>query len=195
MGTRVLLSGLDSLYRNQEWNNKNFKIASAHVMGAAVDNEEIAKSPSYIISDPSALLDVDEWYDPYGIKLGYGTVIEAEVVKFYNLFNREDNSLEAPILYKFYEQDDALGLQGSSSAILPISNYEEIDVEDQIPLIEDADGDGKCDLPMSTPFGPICTIEDIGDNHFGYIGFRDKDGAWVDDGAMNVVIDNWNSLQ
>jgi hypothetical protein len=43
MGTRVLLSGLDSLYRNQEWNNKNFKIASAHVMGAAVDNEEIAK--------------------------------------------------------------------------------------------------------------------------------------------------------
>jgi hypothetical protein len=195
MGSRVLLSGLDSLYRNQEWNNKNFKIASAHVMGAALDNEEIAKSPSYIISDPSALLDVDEWYDAYGIKLGYGTAIEAEVVKFYNLFNREYNSLEAPILYKFYEQDDALGLQGSSSAILPISNYEEIDVEDQIALIEDADGDGKCDLPMSTPFGLICTIEDIGDNHFGYIGFRDKDGAWVDDGAMNVVIDNWNSLQ
>jgi hypothetical protein len=70
MGTRVLLSGLDSLYRNQEWNNKNFKIASAHVMGAAVDNEEIAKSPSYIINDPSALLDVDEWYDAYGIKSG-----------------------------------------------------------------------------------------------------------------------------
>jgi hypothetical protein len=62
-------------------------------------------------------------------------------------------------------------------------------------LIEDANGDGKCDLPMSTPFGLICIIEDIGDNHFGYIGYRDKNGAWVDDGAMNVVIDNWNSQQ
>jgi hypothetical protein len=195
MGTRVLLSGLDSLYRNQEWNNKNLKIASAHVMGAAVDNEEIAKNPSYIINDPFALLDVDEWYDAYGIKSGYGNAIEAEVVKFYNLFNREDNSLEALTLYKFYEQDEALGLQGSQSGILPVSNYEDIDVEDQIKLIEDANGDGNCDLPISTPFGIRCTIKDIGDNHFGYVGFRDANGAWIDDGAMNVVIDNWNSQQ
>jgi hypothetical protein len=63
MGTRVLLSGLDSLYRNQEWNNKNLKIASAHVMGAAADDEEIAKSPSYIINNPSEILDLGEWYD------------------------------------------------------------------------------------------------------------------------------------
>jgi hypothetical protein len=41
----------------------------------------------------------------------------------------------------------------------------------------------------------ICTIDDIGDNHFGYVGFRDANGAWIDDGAMNVVIDNWNSQQ
>jgi hypothetical protein len=193
MGTRVLLSGLDSLYKNQEWNNNNFKIASAHAMGAAVDNEEIANSPSYIINNPSALLDIDEWYDAYGIKSAYGDAIEAEVFKFYNLFNREDNSLEAPRLYKFYEQDDALGLQGAPSVTPPTLNYEDIDVEDQIAFIEDADGDGNCDLPISTPFGLVCTIEDIGDNHFGYVGFRDTNGAWIDDGAMNIVIDNWNN--
>jgi hypothetical protein len=72
-------------------------------------------------------------------------------VRFYNLFNREDNSLEAPTLHKFYEQDEALGLQGSPSGILPVSNYEDRDVEDEIKLIEDADDDGNCDLPISTP--------------------------------------------
>jgi hypothetical protein len=193
MGTRVLLSGLDGLYKNQGWNNKNFKIVSAHVMGAAVDNEEIANSPSYIINNPSVMLDVDEWYDAYGIKSAYGNAIEAEVVKFYNLFNREDNSLEAPRLYKFYEQDDALGLQEAPGDIPSVLNYEDIDVEDQIAFIEDADGDGDCDLPISTPFGLVCTIEDIGDNHFGYVGFRDTNGALIDDGAMNVVTDKWNN--
>jgi hypothetical protein len=72
-------------------------------------------------------------------------------------------------------------------------NYEDIDVEDQIAFIKDADGDGACDLPISTPFGPVCTIEDIGDNHFGYVGFRDTNGTWADDGAMNVVIANWKN--
>jgi hypothetical protein len=121
--------------------------------------------------------------------------IQAEVVKFYNLFNREDNSLEDTRLYKFYEQDDALGLQGSPSGILPILNYEDIDVEGQIAFIKDADGDGNCDLPISTPFGLRCTINDIGDNHFGYIGYRDTNGTLVDDGAMNIVVDNWNIQQ
>jgi hypothetical protein len=50
-------------------------------MGAAVDNEEIANSPSYIINDPSVLLNVDEWYDACGIKLSYGNAIESEAVK------------------------------------------------------------------------------------------------------------------
>src|SRR5829696_5286434 len=73
MGARVALSVLESLYKNQAWNDKNFKIESVHLMGAAVDDEEIAKSPSYIIENPLLLLDTNEWYDAYGIKSAYGS--------------------------------------------------------------------------------------------------------------------------
>ncbi|HKG88775.1 MAG TPA: alpha/beta hydrolase [Nitrososphaeraceae archaeon] len=114
MGARVALSTLESLY-----NNKNFKIASVHLMGAAVDDEEVAKTHSYITKDPSVLLDINEWYDAYGIKSAYGNAIEKEVAKFYNLFNPQDNALQLPTLYPFFEQDDALGLLGSQSNIQP----------------------------------------------------------------------------
>jgi hypothetical protein len=185
MGARVVLSTLESLYKNQDWNNKNFKIASVHLMGAAVDNEEVAKSPSYVNKEPSVLFDINEWYDAYGIKSAYGNAIEKEVVKFYNLFNPQDNALQLPTLYSLYEQDDALGLLGSQSDIQPISKYLDINVQDEIPFITDANGDGKCDIPDL--FG--CTIENIGDNHFGYVGFE-KNGVLIDDGAMNIVVND-----
>ena len=38
-----------------------------------------------------------------------------------------------------------------------------------------------------------CTIVDIGDNHFGYVGFENRNGVLIDDGAMNVVVDNWRN--
>lgn len=195
MGARVALSSLESLYKSQGWNNKNFKIASVHLMGAAVDNEEVSKSPSYIINHPSALLDVSEWYDAFGIKSAYGNAMEEEVVKFYNLFNPKDNALEAPTLYRFYEQDNALGLKGAQSVLPAISNYMDKDVQNEIKFIEDANGNGDCDLLIKTLFGRLCTIEDIGDNHFGYVGFRDVNGALIDDGAMNVVVNDWNNQQ
>src|SRR3712207_6521053 len=37
LGARVILSTLDSLNKNPTWNNNNSKIASVHLMGAAVD--------------------------------------------------------------------------------------------------------------------------------------------------------------
>jgi hypothetical protein len=61
MGARVALSALESLYKNQDWNNKNFKLKSVHLMGAAVDNEEVAKSPSYVIDIPFKLVNFKEW--------------------------------------------------------------------------------------------------------------------------------------
>jgi hypothetical protein len=200
MGARVALSSLENLHMNQQWNDKNFKITTIHLMGAAVDDEEVAQSPSYIIDNPSALLDINEWYDAYGIKSAYGNAIEEEVVKFYNLFDPQDNALQLPTLYGFYEQDSALGLQGAQSDILPISNYLDVDVQDEIAFIKDANGDGKlkinneaCDLPIVGLFGRVCTIEDIGDNHFGYVGFKDTSGALIDDGAMNIVVNKWNN--
>ena len=195
MGARVVLSSLESLYKNQDWNNKNFKIASVHLMGAAVDNEEVAKSPLYIIDKPSMLLDLNEWYDAYGIKSAYGNAIEKEVVKFYNLFNPQDNALQTSTLYPFFEQDKALGLQGAQRDILdiePISNYLDIDVQNEIPFITDANGDGNCDLRDA--FG--CTIDNVGDNHFGYVGFRSAvNDMLIDDGAMNIVVNNWKNPQ
>ncbi len=190
MGARVVLSTLESLYKNQDWNNKNFKIASVHLMGAAVDDEEVAKSPSYIINSPSVLIDLNEWYDAYGIKSAYGNAIEKEVVKFYNLFNPQDNALQTLTLYPFFEQDDALGILGPQSDIQPISNYLDINVQNQIPFIRDANGDGNCDLRNAF----VCTIDNVGDNHFGYVGFRSAvNGMLIDDGAMNIVVNNWKN--
>jgi len=197
LGARVVLSSLESLYKNQQWNNRNFKIASVHLMGAAVDDEEVANSPSYIIDNPSLFFDRNELYDPYGIKSAYGNAIEKEVVNFYNLFNPQDNALQRPV-YPSFELDDALGLEGAQSDMQPISNYLDINVQNEIPVFTDANGDGRfggCDLLNS--FGG-CTIDNVGDNHFGYVGFRFPSsgpvlGTLRNNGAMNIVVDNWNN--
>ena len=66
-------------------------------------------------------------------------------------------------------------------------NYLDINVQNEIAFITDANGDGKCDLPDL--FG--CTIDNVGDNHFGYVGFE-KNGVLIDDGAMNIVVEDWS---
>jgi hypothetical protein len=188
LGARVVLSTLDSIDRNQTWNNNNYTIKSVHFVGAAVDDEEISKNPA---DTGDSLLDDGQVS---------GEAIERQVTNFYNLFDREDNLLEPrfnpPVYYPFFEGDLALGYEGRqpgmSSTAIP-SNYHDIDVENEIPNLNDADGDGNCDLP--NPFIPnVCTIAGIGDNHIGYLGFRDPvmDNL-QDDGAMNVVIGNWRS--
>ena len=81
LGARAVLGSLDSLNTNQVWNNNNFQIASVHLMGAAVDDDEVSKDASDVIS-----LD--------GIESAYGKVIEEEVSEFYNLVNHQDDALE-----------------------------------------------------------------------------------------------------
>jgi hypothetical protein len=71
------------------------------------------------------------------------------------------------------------------------SNYADINVQSQLIAINDADPIEGCD------FG-ICELglqTSVGDNHAGYIGFRNLDDTDIlaDDGAMNVVVDNWHS--
>ena len=69
----------------------------------------------------------------------------------------------------------------------------ELDVQMVIGCYQrDANGDNKCDLP--NPFIPnYCTIAVIGDNHLGYVGFVSpmNGNNLIDDGAMNIVVDNW----
>lgn len=108
LGTRVILSTLDGLHKTLIWRNEGFKILSVHLMGAAVDDEEVSKNPSDITGDTS-------------IKSAYGDAIQGEVIRFYNLYNPEDNMLQpTPFspdnliyeVYPFFEDDLALGQAG-----------------------------------------------------------------------------------
>jgi hypothetical protein len=99
-------------------------------------------------------------------------------------------------LYPYYEGggETALGLNGAEQGISLPRNYQDIDVTKEISLLNDANGDNKCDLP--NPFIPnFCTIAAIGDNHLGYVGFvssiNSNSNHLVDDGAINIVVDNW----
>jgi Alpha/beta hydrolase of unknown function (DUF900) len=196
LGSRVILSSLDSLHNNSTWNNNNFKIESVHLMAAAVDNEEVSKNQLDILNDPT------NWGT---VKMtAYGEAIDEEVVDFYNLYNTEDNTLEPNPFYPFYpyqiypsyEGDWALGQSGHQTIPYDISsslptNYIQINVQNEIPPICDVDGDKHPDFPLEENM-----VIKMGDNHGGYFGFRDaaNNTRLVDNGAINVVVDNWKNL-
>lgn len=192
LGARVVLSTLENLHANQLWNNNNFKIESVHLLGAALDNEEVSTKIVDIVSDPNNMNDVVK-------KFAYGNAIQEEVNFFYNLYSTEDEIYQpkpASVTYPSLEKDRALGLTGyqkfsynipSSSLSLP-TNYVEINVRDEIPPICDSDADGNSELPIQ-----IGQIIKRGDNHGGYIGFRSTENKTIleDDGAINIIVNNW----
>ena len=206
LGARVVLSSLDTLNKDQTWNSNNYKITSVHLMGAAVDDDEVSKNAVDVTNSD-------------GIKGPYGKAIEEEVIKFYNLVNSEDDALEPgliypsffggllfdcfnyaedqPVYYPCFEQDFALGQTGKDSAIddrdVP-KNYLDEDIKQKIRNIIDADTDGKCDLMYQRvwfPFNFVCTISQTGDNHLGYAGFRGSPNSLIDNGAMNIIADRF----
>lgn len=194
LGSRVILSSLDSLLKDGTLNKTNTPIASVHLMGAAVDNEEVTKDPRYILNDKT------NWGT---VKSDYGKDIEEEVLNFSVLFSPEDNLFQpnenpAFEIYPSFEGDSALGQSGnqtwpwSINSSLP-ANYHQINVQEEIPINNDADGDGKCDL--INPLNHDCLIKNKGDNHRGYLGFRNSNLTdsmkLVDDGAMNIVVSSW----
>jgi hypothetical protein len=164
-------------------------------MGAAVDNEEVSKRASDTGDSP---------YDDHEV---YGRAIERQVVKTYNLFNPEDNILQPQrspyTYYPVYEKDNALGNNGAQPRISIPANYTDRNVQDQIPEnpdidMTDANGDYGCDLPewIFVPVFPYwiltCRIDSVGDNHMGYMGFRDAiTKTLVDDGAIDIVVRDW----
>lgn len=106
MGARVILNALESLHNNSEWNSKNWKVTSVHLLGAAVDNEEVSKNG------------------------GFGNAIEDEAGEFYNKFNYEDNVLSR--YYWLEEGDQALGENGAEKGIPLPKNYHEEDVTNDV---------------------------------------------------------------
>jgi hypothetical protein len=173
----------------------NFIIESVDLLGAAVDDEEVSNTTQDV------LIDQTNWGSP---KSDYGHAIETEVKNFTNYFSSEDYMLE-PIpeksyfpyqVYPSFEADRALGQSGYQRVPINITkslpdNYNEINVQDQLPLNIDADGDRECDFGI--PGTNICFITETGDNHRGYLGYRNPDdnSTIIDNGATNIVVDNW----
>jgi hypothetical protein len=166
---------------------------SVHLLGAAVDNEEISKDPLYIVNNVSIVNDTLEWYDIYGIKSSYGKVIEQEAGKFYNLFSPRDRELLKD--YNEHEHDNALGLNGAQANITKPSNYKEINVQNKIPPFCDSNADNMPDGKYTK--GEFIEGENVtrGESHYGYFGFRNPadNKTIIDDGAMNTVVRDWNS--
>jgi pimeloyl-ACP methyl ester carboxylesterase len=187
LGARIVLSSLDSLHENQTWNNNNFNIKSTDLLGAAVDDEEVSTNPDDILIDPT------NFGTP---KSAYGQAIQAVVTNFTNFFSSKDNTLEPNLekpIYPFFETDLALGQSGYQKIPYKIKlpgNYNENDVKDELVAYCDADGDHKIDFPFVD--GQIITT---GDNHRGYLGYRNvNDNSTIsDDGAIDIVVDNWNN--
>jgi hypothetical protein len=196
LGSRIALSSLDALHANQEWNNNNFTIASVNLLGAAVDNEEVSKNPWDIVKDATNdetykninIFAMEEPITLKGVKTAFGEAIEDEVRNFSNLYSSKDDSLEW--FYPIMEGNDtALGQTGAQYGISLPSNYKERDVKNNITALCDADGRGSCNFPYNIVLGAIA---DVGDNHFGYVGFRDTNGTLKNNGAMDVVVEDWN---
>lgn len=202
LGSRVILSTLDNLAENENWNGK---LTSVNLMGAAVDNEEVSKNHDDVI-------------DSRGIKSAYGTPIENVVLKFYNLVNTEDDVLEPgsiqywwwtpvpfysaynydedqPVYYPYFEQDLSLGQDGIQSDIPQIDrprNYIDIpDIDRELINFPNANGDVNCDL--INPLNGKCTITGRGDNHLGYAGFVDESKRLIDNGTMDAIVTGWRT--
>lgn len=198
LGSRVILSALQSLDNNNEWTSNGFDISAVNLLGGAVDNYEVLQS-------------MDDSLNESEIKRYYGDAINNQVQNFYNMYNPEDDVLEKkyywtsewaePIYYPFYEGGNfAIGQNplDESTPGMP-DNYENVNVEENLIVKIDADNDGLtlggsgCDLPNYLPWRTSpCTIHGLGDNHLGYIGFRDSDDSLLNDGAIDEVLVTWN---
>jgi hypothetical protein len=158
LGAEVVDSTLVSLDNNTNWKSK---IASVHLLAAAINNQLIAKNTAF------------------------GNATEHVVDKFYNFYNPEDDGLE---VNQLIENHNPLGLVGAPNGTALPLNYNDTNVAYEIPPISDADGDGN----VEECFEDIKPVRLWGDNHCGYIGFRQPfEDSLIDDGAMNIVVRDW----
>ncbi len=174
LGSRVTFSAINSLFNEPLL---NFRISSIHLLGAAIDDEQVSIDASDCISNQPQLS-------------CSGKPIEKVVEKFYNLYNPEDNLLQRS--YPEAEPDSALGLKGSESGIrTPAENYySEYNVRYEIPpYLYDADANYLWDC-LEFDLSPTW-----GDNHCGYMGYRNPSNynTIINDGAMDLLVNDWKN--
>jgi hypothetical protein len=215
LGSRVILSAMQALHDDGIMNENisaagNKKIKSVHLLGAAVNAEQISLNQSDCTHNVPAL------------KCS-GVAIVSESDHFYNLYNPEDNMLgpedvtlpsclfclcppfcydvtfKSP--YQNSENHNALGANSKDSTISVPSNYREHNVLSKINADADSDKDSKCDLLVNlknfgSPFDyNYCTITKSGDNHFGYMGYRSSINTQTvsSSGAIGTVVTDWKN--
>ena len=162
-------------------------IKSVHLLGAAVNREQIFTYPSYCLINESSLE-------------CSGKAIETQVQDFYNYYNTEDNMISPIIIWstKFksvYEKtENNIALGSSEIEITPNvpDNFHQTDVTLEIPSYKDANNDNVCDIRYYYAGTVYCTIYWYGDNHQGYMGFRDSDNSLRNNGAIDEVVSTWN---
>jgi hypothetical protein len=171
--------------------NCNIRII-AHSLGAKVvesalirlnNNETLKNNSAYSIITSVHLIGAAINDRATSKNTQFGTAIDNIVYNFYNLYNPKDNLLLG--LYVKTENENPLGLLGLHKDESFPSNYNERNVMSEIPPFRMASG-------MYKPFVDN-TVSDWGNNHSGYIGFRDVNGKLKDDGAINVIIADWKT--
>jgi esterase/lipase superfamily enzyme len=116
----------------------------------------------------------------------FGNAINDTVEKFFNLYNPEDDGLE---INRLVEKHNPLGAVGAPKQ-LTMKNYYDTNVINEIPALSDADGDGN--LEECFEENGVALVK--GDNHCGYIGFREPfSNSLLDNGAIDVVVRDWIS--
>jgi pimeloyl-ACP methyl ester carboxylesterase len=112
LGAKVVENALIN-FNNETWkNNSAYKIASIHLIGAAISNRASSKNTQF------------------------GTAIDTLVDNFYNLYNPKDNLLQG--LYVKTENENPLGLFGLNKGEPFPQHYTEHNVMSEIPPFKNA---------------------------------------------------------
>jgi hypothetical protein len=211
LGSRVTLSAIQSLYENSIADNSK-KITSVHLLGAAIDDEQISvvenqcneNNPPLLCSGKAIYSEVENFYSLYNSE--DNMLVPEEIVYdpypfYYNPYLPDEFTIVYPSPYESMEYDTPLGSSEVKSRINEPFNYEEYNVLSKIKNDNDADKKNGCDLKVNLRYyndwiwydDYQCTIDEIGDNHFGYMGYRSSTNPQrvSNSGAIECVVLDW----
>ena len=213
LGSRVALSAIQWLYENSIADNSK-KIKSVHLLGAAIDDEQVSlienqcneNNPPLPCSGKAIYSEVQSFYSLYNPEdnmLSSEEIIYDPNPFYYNPFLPDEFTIVYPSPYQSTENNNALGSNEVKSKINEPLNYEEYNVLSKIMNDNNADKKNGCDLKINLRhYNPWiwyddyrCAIDEIGDNHFGYMGYRSSINPQrvSDSGAIECVVLDWKN--